>query len=265
MVDEVSGAITNIDAESSCACFAPPEAATQAVPEATPETGCLLCGEPLLYQPRSTELTCAVCGVIEHARAHCENGHYVCDTCHIREPIEVTKRFCLASEETDAFRLFYRIADHPVIPMHGPEYHSIVPGVILSVFRNAGGPITDDQILEGIDRGALTPGGSCAFMGICGAATGVGIAFGIILESNPLKPSPRRDTQLIVTRALERIASLKAARCCRRESHLAFQTAAEEAVNILSAPIRAESWRACEQYELNKECIRGSCPFFRKS
>lgn len=261
-VNPASGAITNIDAESSCACFVPPARSLEVVPGSRHETGCLICGEPLVYGPMSVDLTCSVCGTAHHARAQCTRGHYVCDACHIREPIEVAKHFCLTSDETDAFRLLSRIAAHPAIPLHGPEYHCIVPGVILATYRNAGGTITDNQILEAIDRGSTVPGGTCAFMGVCGAATGVGIAFGIMLGSNPLKPVPRREVQRIVARTLDRISSLTAARCCRRESHLALQIAAEESVNLLPVRIRAEAWESCGQHELNKECIKRNCPFF---
>jgi len=263
-VDAASGAITNIDAESICACFVPPTPGLEVVPASRPETGCLVCGEPLVYGPVSVELACSVCGRVDHTRAQCTRGHYVCDACHIREPIQVAKHFCLTSDETDAFRLFSGISAHPAIPLHGPEYHCIVPGVILAAYRNSGGAVTDDQILEGIDRGSMVPGGTCAFMGICGAATGVGIAFGIMLESNPLKPVPRQQVQRIVARTLDRISSLTAARCCRRESHLALQIAAEESVNLLPVRICAEEWETCGQHELNKECIKQGCPFFRR-
>ncbi len=264
-VDAATGAITNVDAESSCACFVPSTTGLKVVPAATPETGCLICGEPLVYSPVSMELACSMCGKVGHTRAKCTRDHYVCDACHIREPIQVARHFCLDSDETNAFKLFSRIAAHPAIPLHGPEYHSIVPGVILAAYRNAGGAVTDNLILEGIDRGSMVPGGTCAFMGVCGAATGLGIAFGIMLASNPLKPVPRQQVQRIVARTLERISSLKAARCCRRESHFALQVAAEESLNLLPVRIRAEEWESCGQYELNKECIKTSCPFFRRA
>jgi MoaA/NifB/PqqE/SkfB family radical SAM enzyme/SAM-dependent methyltransferase len=264
-LDARSGEITNVEAESSCACFISPSPDRHTVPESRPETGCLICGAPLNYREHNGTETCAVCGRNEQARAHCANGHYVCDACHVREPLEVTKRLCLAADDTDMFKLFYRITSHPTIPLHGPEYHSLVPGVVLSTYRNLGGPITDDQILEGIDRGALVPGGSCAFLGVCGAASGVGIAFSIMLDSNPLKSSPRQHVQRIVSAALVEISSLKAARCCRREAHLSFQVAARESIGLLDKELRAEQWLSCGQHELNKECIQRKCPFFRRT
>ncbi|MEJ2716302.1 MAG: DUF5714 domain-containing protein [Deltaproteobacteria bacterium] len=265
MVDEQSGEITNIDAEPSCACFRPPAADASAGPGSKPETGCLICGAPLVYEANNVEMTCAVCGRVDHARAVCVNGHYICDPCHIREPLEIVKRLCLTSDETDMFQLFYRIASHPSIPLHGPEYHSVVPGVVLATYRNLGGTMSEDRILEGIDRGSMVPGGSCAFMGVCGAATGVGIAFGLMLESNPLKPVPRQHVQRIVAETLGEITSIRAARCCRRESHLAFQVAARASAGLLAPELRAEEWRSCEQHELNEECIKRSCPFFDRS
>ncbi len=264
-VDGRAGEITNIDAESGCACFIPPTPSTATVEDAAHETGCLICGEPLVYGSLNVEASCAVCGKADYTRAQCARGHFVCDACHIREPKEIARRLCLDSDEPDAFQLFYRVASHPVIPLHGPEYHSIVPGVILAAYRNAGGSITDDKIVEGIERGSLVPGGSCAFMGVCGAATGVGIAYGIMLESNPLKPVPRQHAQRIVARTLDRITSLKAARCCRREAHFALETAARESTDLLPVPLTAHAWESCDRSELNDECVRRSCPFYRRT
>lgn len=261
-VDKVSGEITNVDAESSCACFIPQPPAAIAGHQPKPETGCLICGEPLLYGARSVEATCALCGRTSYARASCTKGHYVCDACHIQEPVEVTKYLCLNSDETDMFQLFDRIVSHPTFPLHGPEYHSLVPGVILATYRNLGGPISNERILEGIDRGTMVPGGACAFLGVCGAASGVGIALSVMLESNPLQAKSRQIVQRIVSETLAEIASVRAARCCRRESHHAFRVAARESDRLLPIALQAEQWHSCQQHQQNKECIKQSCPFF---
>ena len=264
-VDPRSGEITNVDAESCCACFIPPSPGTAAIPEDKPLTGCLICGAPLVYGNVNAPVTCALCGEAQLSRVICADGHYICDKCHIRDPLELTKNMCLASTETDMFQLFYRMSSHPLIPLHGPEYHGVVPGVILATYRNLGGTIADDRILEAIDRGALVPGGSCAFMGVCGAATGVGIAYSTILEANPLKPVERQHVQRIVSEVIGELSSLKAARCCRREAHIAFTIAARESDGLLDTTLQAEEWRSCERHELNKECIKRSCPFFRRN
>lgn len=261
-LDGRSGAVTNSDAESSCGCFVPPTESRASARQTRPTTGCLVCGEPLVYSTVDEFQSCAICGEFAPTKARCRKGHFVCDTCHAEEPLEITKRLCLGSRETDVFPLFYRIAGHPLIPMHGPEYHGIVPGVLLAVYRNLGGEMGDDQILEGINRGTLVPGGSCAFMGTCGAAVGVGIAFGVILESTPLKAEPRRIVQSIVAETLERICSKNAARCCRREAHWAFVTAAEKSAEYLPVTIRADLWTSCDRWDRNEFCIRASCPFY---
>lgn len=263
-LDHGSGGVTNIDAESSCACFIPPEESRILTKKSPPPTGCLVCGEELVYQPLTEYESCSLCGEIAPTNARCRRGHFVCDACHAGEPLEITKRLCLNSRDTDVFPLFYRISNLPVVPMHGPEYHSIVPGVLLAVYRNLGGDLTDNQILEGINRGALVPGGSCAFMGTCGAAIGVGIAFGVILESTPLLARPRKIVQSVVAETLARISSKTAARCCRREAHWAFVTAAEKSAEYLPVTIRADLWTSCERWHRNDVCIKGSCPFYTR-
>ncbi len=263
-LDNGSGGVTNIDAESSCGCFIPPTESRISAKQAPPATGCLICGEDLVYQTVAEYQSCAICGEFAPTKARCRRGHFVCDACHADGPLEITKRLCLGSRETDVFPLFYRITNHPIIPMHGPEYHGIVPGVLLAVYRNLGGDIDNDRILEGINRGALVPGGSCAFLGTCGAAVGVGIAFGVILEATPLKAKPRRIVQSVVSETLAKICSKNAARCCRREAHWAFVTAAEKSAEYLPVTIRADLWTSCERWDRNELCIRGSCPFYKR-
>ena len=45
---------------------------------------CLICGKPLQYFPREREMTCSLCGQTFPSRASCEDGHFVCDSCHAR-------------------------------------------------------------------------------------------------------------------------------------------------------------------------------------
>lgn len=270
LVLDGAGNITNQDAENSCACYDPPEKADirAVMPDTTrPDTekkpsGCMRCGAPLTYLNQEQKKTCCFCGQTDVANAVCEKGHFVCDRCHSHDALAVVRHLCLATGETDTITLFNAIKKHPAVPLHGPEHHFIVPGVITAAYRNAGGDIGDDEILAAIRRGTDIPGGTCAFWGGCGAALGAGIAFGIILQSTPVKPSERRTIQQVTGRITTALGELDAARCCRREALIALKIAAALSVKLLPLPLKADGATPCFQFNANKECIRTQCPWF---
>lgn len=223
----------------------------------------MICGAPLIYaQSDEADLTCACCGEVHRADARCDNGHFICDACHVGDAAEVIERLCRASAETDLLALLATLRRHPAIPMHGPEHHALVPAVILTTYRNLGGTVGDEQLATVIKRGFKIPGGFCGFAGTCGAAVGVGIAFAALIGSSPVKAA-ERETSLRVTQAvLGALAEQKAARCCQRDSWVALVAAAELSVKLLDRPLRAEARWTCEQHERNKQCPGDSCPLF---
>jgi hypothetical protein len=158
--------------------------------------------------------------------------------------------------------LFRRIRAHRAIHVHGPEHHALVPGVILATYRNLGGAISDEKIRSAIRRGAGVPGGACGFLGTCGAAVGVGVAFSVILEASPLTPVARRIVQSITSEVLAEIAKVEAARCCQRECWLALTKAAELSTTWLPVALHAEDPMACDQARLNDECIGAACELY---
>jgi hypothetical protein len=162
----------------------------------------------------------------------------------------------------DMIRLLGQIRRHPAVPMHGPEHHALVPGIILVAYRNAGGEISDSIIKNGVKRGSSVAGGYCAFMGVCGAAVGVGIAFSLILDANPLAPDKRKLVQRCTRAALEEISKVKAARCCQRDSWLALKKAASLSETYLPITLKSENDLICQQKRQNKECMGLECPLY---
>jgi hypothetical protein len=271
-VDPLSGAVTNVDASCACDCSQPPESSEQDCREQpvattedkkTPKTGCLICGAILEYLQTSEQRTCARCGEEKTANATCINGHFICDACHVQTPQEIIQRTCLGSGETDMIALLQEIRRADPFPMHGPEHHILVPAVILTTYRNLGGGIDDAMIEQAIARGNMVPGGACGFMGVCGAATGVGIGFSLLLEASPLTPNPRQKVQQLVADILTEISRHKAARCCQRECFIALTRVAQVSGDFLPIQLKAETTAACEQFHHNRECIRKACPYYK--
>ena len=267
---DAHGNVINIEAENRCACgIAPEKSGRPAVGPPAPllgaakqSSGCMLCGAPLVYTGIPFENRCEFCGIVFSANSACENGHYVCDRCHAEDGIEAIRHICLHSGETDMLRLFESIRRHPAIPMHGPEYHAMVPGVILATYRNLGGDVSEEMIESGISRGSGVAGGFCGFMGVCGAALGVGIAFSLLIGASPTKAEERRIVQSVTQNVLKDIARLKAARCCQRDCSIALSKAAELSETVLPIVLRARHRLVCSQQELNKECLGRACRLY---
>ena len=99
--------------------------------------------------------------------------------------------------------LLEEIRRHPALPRHGPEHHSLVPGIILAAYRNSGGPVTPEMLQNALRRGKSLAGGACAFLGVCGAAAGVGAAFSLLLDATPVKSQERQLIKQITLQALQ--------------------------------------------------------------
>ncbi len=224
-------------------------------------SGCTVCGAELVYSETNREYSCYYCGQTVQANARCANGHFVCDHCHSADAVEIIKNVCIHSMQTDLVILMQTIRSHPHFRIHGPEHHSMVPAVILTALRNCGYSITYEQFITAIQRGQTICGGSCAFLGACGAAIGVGIAISLLLEATPYDGDKRQAVQRATHAVLGTIASFNAPRCCQRDSWLALKEASTLIQEYAGISLTANPF-ACKQYSENKECIHEQCPLW---
>ncbi len=275
IIDE-NGVVRNIPEEGACGCALAPERRLghpavirpeSAVPAASPKrrAGCMVCGARLEYLETGAQARCEYCGREFLADALCAQGHYVCDRCHSEDALWVIEHLSRQSRETDLLALFSAIRRHPALPIHGPEHHSLVPAVILAAARNAGVTVTPEDLRAGIRRGSKVAGGSCGFMGVCGAAVGVGIAFGLLLKSNPVKPAERQQIQTAVQKVLLEIAAVKAARCCQRDSWIALKKASDLSLELIGTRLPADHLLRCRQQGQNPQCLATACPLNPRS
>ncbi|MBN2646120.1 MAG: methyltransferase domain-containing protein [Desulfuromonadaceae bacterium] len=257
---DAQGFVENIAFIYSCNCAIPALQNDEAPPAARQFSGCMVCGAPLHYRAESAPCVCSYCGETFISSVNCEQGHFVCDSCHSEDALVAIEHLCRSARETELLPLFYRICRHPAIPLHGPQYHALMPALILICYRNSGGELPDTALETALQRGAKIAGGSCAFNGVCGAAVGVGIAFSLILQANPLTADERQQVQTLVQEVLARLAQFRAARCCQRDCVVALQAAAELSLSVLPRPLIAGDTRVCRQQHLNQECLGGGCP-----
>jgi MoaA/NifB/PqqE/SkfB family radical SAM enzyme/SAM-dependent methyltransferase len=262
VLDE-KGAVTNVAQEMTCNCLVTPAAsnACRAV-ETKHIAGCMVCGTELVYSQSNRRFKCYYCDQDTYGNVVCQRGHFVCDKCHAHDALSIIEEVCLGSTETDMVALMERIRNHPAFPLHGPEHHSMVPAIILTAYRNTTGKIDDEQVLLGMERGGAIAGGGCAFFGVCGAAVGVGIAFSVILRSDPYKGRERQIVQQATAEVLQAIGRYKAPRCCQRDCWVALNEVVRLSERYIGVPLRADLQLACLQSDRNRECVQTACPLY---
>lgn len=226
--------------------------------------GCIVCGSDLEYLADPGEMACATCGKRFVSDSRCVKGHFVCDGCHRIDAEDLIEAVCCGSTSTDPFELTDSILDSPLVKMHGPEHHFLVPAVLIAAVFNRTGDT--ERKVQGIKtarrRAAMVQGGFCGLLGDCGAAVGTGIFVSVLTGATPLSRSEWRMANLVTARSLEEIALHGGPRCCKRNTYLALRTA----IRFLSAELGIElpepDGISCRFSPNNRECLKNECCFF---
>jgi len=100
------------------------------------KTGCLICGEELVYTKDLAPLECFYCHQVYDSNVKCKNGHYVCDRCHSLPSINLIENYCISSKSENPLELALVLMRNPNVKMHGPEHHFLVPAVLLAAYYN---------------------------------------------------------------------------------------------------------------------------------
>jgi hypothetical protein len=223
-------------------------------------TDCGVCGEPLVYAPEAAKRTCDCCGATQTTMIWCAAGHFVCDACHGATAAEGVRRLLAAATSPDPGAILEQVMAFPGLPMHGPEHHAIVPGVIVAAARNAGAAVPEGDLESALARGAKIPGGWCGYYGACGAAVGVGIAVSTLSKATPLTGKERSLALGATSLALARMVDDQP-RCCKRASRLAVEAAVEYLREHLDIDLPAGERARCASPDRNAQCAGPACPF----
>ncbi len=224
-------------------------------------TDCGVCGRPLVYAADSLVRVCALCGAEHTTMIFCPAGHFVCDSCHGMVAMDVVRRLLVTTTSCDPAAMLEQVMAHPGLPIHGPEHHAIVPGVIIAAARNAGVPVPDGALETALERGCKVPGGWCGYYGACGAAVGVGIAVSVLSGATPVKGKQRSLALAATSQALARMID-EQPRCCKRASRIAVEVAVEYLHGHLAIDLPAGDLARCAYTQRNAQCAREHCPFF---
>ena len=222
--------------------------------------GCLICGKDLIYSEKSSTVEiCNICGKANETHIKCGEGHFICDLCHSADILERLERLIAASTEVNPMVLIQRIFEVPGLNMHGPEYHSIVPAVLVAAYQNLIGEKDTAKIMESMKRGNYIKGGGCGYYGTCGACVGAGIAVSVIDDVTPMSVDKRAMANTVTAHALLEISRHGGPRCCKRETITTIKAFMK---NTTYFKTMSEVNYICKQYTKNKDCIHEKCPYF---
>lgn len=230
---------------------------------------CEICHKNLIYaakQDEFKELKCEFCGYLYNTNIYCEDGHYICDVCHSKGPIEIIERICEETKIKNPFELADIIMKHPRFKVYGPEHHVLTPAVILTALKNNnikkpnGSEITLFDIKEAIRRASKIPGGWCGFYGSCGAGMGSGIAISIITGATPSTDYPRSLANQVTSRSLNKIAD-NLEHCCKRSVKLSIFETLTFLKEIFDIDL-GYYYSRCIFSIKNEKCEKEKCPIF---
>ncbi|MCM8815631.1 MAG: DUF5714 domain-containing protein [Candidatus Omnitrophica bacterium] len=183
--------------------------------------------------------------------------------------VPLIKEKVIKAVEKNPYEIFQRVLkeiasqwNKKIFPVHADWHHYLVPGVILSAMRNCGYDINDKDIEEAMYRGENFPGGSCGFAGTCGGAFSVGIVMSIVNKTTPLHVDERAESMEAVIETLKKVKKYPA-RCCKRSSYIALETAVEFLKEKGFDKIEIGKIE-CIWSSGNKACLGVKCPYFKK-
>ena len=223
-----------------------------------------MCGAPLVYGTEEVLKRCEFCGKESKALIYCPEGHYVCDTCHSRGALDILRDTLNKSTSADPVEILEKVMAHPAVPMHGPEHHAMVPGIIVAAVKNAGYPVPEGAVEKAIERGSKVPGGWCGFYGACGAAIGVGTAVSVLTGATPLTGNTRALANEATAFALKKMID-GGARCCKRASRKALESAVDFLKTRMGINLKTHKQTKCQYIKRNKECINEACAYYPKA
>lgn len=224
----------------------------------------MICKAPLEYLKEDIEMECELCHKKEMSKTRCQNGHYVCNACHM-QGIDSLMGMCLQEMSGNPIEILNKMMTMPFCHMHGPEHHIIVGSALLTAYKNSGGDIElKKALIEMQSRGKQVPGGTCGFWGACGAAISSGIFISIITGSTPLKVKEWGLSNLMTAKSLGEIGRIGGPRCCKRNSFLAMTSAIEFVKENLGIVMESSSIK-CTHSSSNNQCIKQRCPFNQRT
>jgi DNA-directed RNA polymerase subunit RPC12/RpoP len=229
-----------------------------------PPSGCLICGADIEYLPEPEEMECVYCRERQLSSSRCRNGHFVCDRCNRMAAEDLIESTVIRCTSDNPFAIAESLLESPAVKVHGPEHHFLVPAALIAALYNHTGEQEKKErgIKSARRRAEMIKGGSCGFLGDCGAAVGTGIFVSVVTGATPLSREEWRLANLMTARTLEEIAQHGGPRCCKRNTFLALRSAVRFLSSEMGIVLPEPDQIVCRYSSQNKECLGEKCVFF---
>lgn len=228
--------------------------------------GCFICGKPLVYFETAKQLSCHICGTVHSANASCEDGHYVCDSCHTEKGLIFITQHASQTQSKNPVSIATEMMENPSINMHGPEHHYLVAAALFAAYKNSGGQVDLQKALQNaVQRARKVPGGICGLWGSCGAGIGTGIFVSVITGATPLSESEWSLANQMTSRSLAAIAANGGPRCCKRNTYLAITEAVGFVKERFEIAVELPEKITCHFAPRNKQCRKEKCLYTHQS
>jgi len=228
------------------------------------ELPCPICGKPMRKLPKPRKFTCYFCGQAGEGDIVCEAEHFICEGCRLANAQEIIEKVGLAAPESDPIKIADRMMKHPSISTYGIEHHCISAVAMFRAVKNRKGEKVQAKDIRKLTK--LTqkiPYGSCGFLGVCGAAAGVGTAFSALLDASYMKDRERTLAMEAASRANLAIAKEGGPRCCVASVYIALEEGSKMAKEVFGVDLKPElPLKACEFVDRAEDCRRERCRFY---
>ena len=129
-----------------------------------------------------------------------------------------------------------------------------------ALFRRAGLCYTEVEKRSGNVLPAF-----CGFYGACGAAIGVGLFMSVYTNTTPLTKEYWGACNMATALALQKMGEIGGPRCCKRNTFLALNSAADSIHHVIGIDIEQNGKVECDFSRHNAECLKDICPFFKNN
>ncbi|MFA7626809.1 MAG: DUF5714 domain-containing protein [Candidatus Kapaibacterium sp.] len=228
---------------------------------------CILCGDKVATLKEPVKTRCDFCGEVKLTNHECESSHFLCDECFNIPVTEYIKSTCLKYKGDDPIELAVEIMNAPVIKMHGPEHHFIVPAVLLTCINNARKQTDNliDLLNIADERAVKESSDTCTFhSGVCGAAIGTGIFLSMFLGRNHEQDDAWSLTNHVIADTTKKIAEHGGPKCCKRDTYFALLTVIDYLNDGFALNLK-KSDAKCTFSLRNRSCGLEECIFYNMS
>ena len=225
---------------------------------------CILCGAELTKLDEPIKTHCDHCGKTGEVEWQCVEGHNICKECMKLDAIDFIKQKCLNYKGNDPMELAVDIMNSPVIRMHGPEHHFIVPAVMTTCIHNE--KRDRNNLSEKLDiaekRAQTETPNHCTYkIGTCGAALGTGVFVSMLLDRPPEAEDAWSPTNLVVAESLKNVAASEGPRCCKRDTYIAIESAVEFLKERFAIDLPMSKGK-CTFSVRNRTCGHEECEYY---